>query len=110
MDNSKDQYLTTKQKLKLAGIVFVIYWPIRQYINHSPLGWHTVKNDWPIWIVEVIVTVLFFVAWISLTEWLEKVIFKGRKIHFLNDFKWPAQLVTLVVAGFLAVLFNIGYH
>lgn len=110
MDNFNDKYLSTKQKLKLAGTVFVIYWPIRQYINHSPLGWQTVKSDWLIWIVEVFVTIIFFTLWLSLTEWLEKIIFKGKKVHFLNDFRWPVQLFILVVAGFLAISFNIAYH
>ena len=101
--------LTTSQKWQLALSVFVIYWPIRIYVNVSSLNWLLSLRYIPFWIVEISLTVLFFFAWITVTEWLQKRLFKQFGDGFLIEFKIPAQLATLVIASALAVVFNTAY-
>jgi hypothetical protein len=110
MNSPSVRYLTIPQKVRLALSVFAIYWPIRLYINTDSLNWNTVQEDWPIWIVEFIVTVLFFTFWLSVTEWLEQQFVGWLKGDFLLEFKLSAQLVSFLVAAALAVVFNEGYH
>lgn len=101
--------LTASQKWQLALSVFVIYWPIRLYVNVSSLNWLFSPRYIPFRIVEISLTILFFFAWITVTEWLQQRLFKQFGQGLLIEFKIPAQLATLAVASALAVVFNIGY-
>ena len=101
--------LTNRQKWQLALSVFVIYWPIRLYVNTSNLSWLLSVRNIPFWIIETILSVLFFYAWISVTEWLQQRLFKQFGEGFLIEFKLPAQLATLAIASALALCFNFGF-
>lgn len=98
--------LTLRQKAQLALSVFLIYWPIRLYVNVSTFSWAFLWGVLPLWAIEIPLTIFFFFCWISLTQWL------------LNRFQlWSGaltngwtQLSLLVVAGVLAVIFNLGFH
>ncbi|WP_461134360.1 sensor histidine kinase [Spirosoma lituiforme] len=102
--------LTTSQKWQLAISVFVIYWPIRLYVNVSSLSWLLMGRNIPFWILETILTVLFFFAWLTVTEWLQQVLFKRFGEGFLIEFKIPAQLATLFIASTLALIFNFAFY
>jgi two-component system, LytTR family, sensor kinase len=102
--------LTFSQKARLAASIFAIYWPLRIYLNVDSWNWLMIQRGWMVWIIEVPLTILFFIGWLSVTEWLEARIFKRPAQDFLIDFKWPAQVATLVIASALAVLFNLGFH
>ena len=101
--------LTARQKWQLALSVFVIYWPIRLYVNIALISWPMIVHSIPFWILEILLSILFFYAWISVTEWLQQLLFNWFGEDFLIEFKIPAQLVTLAVASALAVVFNIGF-
>lgn len=101
--------LTNRQKWQLALSVFVIYWPIRLYVNTSNLSWLLSVRNIPFWIIETILSVLFFYAWISVTEWLQQRLFKQFGEGFLIEFKIPAQLTTLAIASALALCFNFAF-
>ncbi|GAB3016696.1 sensor histidine kinase [Spirosoma pulveris] len=101
--------LTTSQKWQLALSVFVIYFPIRLYVNVPTLTWLLMARNVPFWIVETILTVLFFYAWLTVTEWLQQVLFKRFGEGFLIEFKIPAQLATLGIASALALVFNFAF-
>ena len=101
--------LTTSQKWRLALSVFVIYWPIRIYVNVSSLNWLLSWHYIPFLVVEISLTILFFFAWITVTQWLQQRLFKQFGEGFLIEFKIPAQLATLAIASALAVVFNIAY-
>ncbi|MFD2936642.1 sensor histidine kinase [Spirosoma flavum] len=101
--------LTTSQKWQLALSVFVIYWPIRLYVNISSLGWLLMVRNVPFWILETILTVLFFYAWLTVTEWLQQRLFNIFGEGFLIEFRIPAQLATLVIASALALVFNFAF-
>ncbi|GAB3971164.1 hypothetical protein GCM10028806_20630 [Spirosoma terrae] len=104
--------LTNRQKWQLALSIFVIYWPIRLYVNIPAhyVSWNFLVRNIPFWILETILSVLFFYAWINVTEWLQQRFFKRFGDGFLIEFKIPAQLATLGIASALAVVFNIGFY
>ncbi|WP_338877180.1 histidine kinase [Spirosoma sp. SC4-14] len=102
--------LTNRQKWQLALSVFVIYWPIRLYVAIATFSWALIVRSIPFWILETILSVLFFYAWITVTEWLQQRLFKSFGDGFLIEFRIPAQLATLGIASALAVVFNIGFY
>jgi two-component system LytT family sensor kinase len=102
--------LTTSQKWQLALSVFVIYWPIRLYVNIGAWTQAMITRSIPFWILEIVLSVLFFYAWITVTELLQQRLFKQFGEGFLIEFKIPAQLATLAIASALAVCFNIAFY
>ncbi|MFZ4647391.1 MAG: sensor histidine kinase [Gemmataceae bacterium] len=105
MDLRPDQF-SLSQKAQLALRVFIIYWPIRLYLNIYAISWPFVLGVLPLWGIEIPLTIFFFFCWISLTQWL------------LNRFQlWSGaltnawtQLGLLVVASMMAVLFNLIFN
>ncbi|WP_018621773.1 sensor histidine kinase [Spirosoma luteum] len=102
--------LTNSQKWQLALSVFVIYWPIRLYVNIGAWTQAMITRSIPFWILEIVLSVLFFYAWITVTEWLQQHLFKQFGEGFLIEFKIPAQLATLAIASALAVCFNFAFY
>ena len=102
--------LTTRQKWQLALSVFVIYWPIRLYVNISNPGWALRVSRIPFFVMEILLSVLFFYIWISITEWIQRHLFDWFGEGFLVEFRIPAQLVTLLVASLMALAFNFGFY
>ena len=101
--------LTTAQKWQLALSVFVIYWPIRLYVNGATLSWLFTARNIPFWVLEIVLHVLFIYAWITVMEWLQQRFFHRFGEGFLIEFKLPAQIATVLIASALAVVFNIGF-
>jgi len=110
MTTSASFSLTLPQKIRLAVSVFAIYWPIRLFINLDRGSWPLLKYVWPLWLIEIPLTVLFLVAWLGVMEWMQETIFRRTRQDFLIDTQWPAQLATLVLAGTMAVAFNAGFR
>ena len=102
--------LANSQKWQLALSVFVIYWPIRLYVNIGAWTQAMITRSIPFWILEIVLSVLFFYAWITVTEWLQQHLFKQFGEGFLIEFKIPAQLATLAIASALAVCFNFAFY
>ena len=102
--------LSFQQKFKLAISVFCIYWPLRVYINVEVLSWKMAGFSLLLWIVEFVVTILFFIFWLSITELLQKTVFLKVKSDYIVDLKILVQLAILAVAGGLALIFNFGFH
>lgn len=110
MDATSPHRLTFRQKIRLATGVFLIYWPIRIFFNANGWNWSFVQDVWKIWLFEIPLTILFFVGWLSVTEWLEEKLFNRSGREFLITTNWASQLATLLAAGALAVLFNMMFH
>ncbi|GAB4023305.1 sensor histidine kinase [Spirosoma koreense] len=110
MDAVSSHRLTFTQKVRLAAGVFIIYWPIRIYYNMNGWNWTFAQDAWRLWLIEIPLTILFFVGWLSVTEWLEEKLFNRSGRDFLITMNWRSQLATLLVAGALAVLFNLIFH
>jgi sensor histidine kinase YesM len=102
--------LSTQQKWQLALSVFVVYLPIRIYINTSEFTWALLLKSFPFWILEAILSISFFFVWINVTEWLHRKVFRGFGEGFLIELKWPAQIFILLIASGLAVGFNMGFY
>lgn len=102
--------LTKWQKWSLATTIFAIYWPIRLYVHIDHFSIAFLQRMWPFWVMEIVVTILFFGLWLTVMEWIQQRFFSQMNREFLIEFSLPAQLATLVVAGALAVLFNIGFY
>ncbi|GAB3758772.1 sensor histidine kinase [Spirosoma pomorum] len=102
--------LSTQQKWQLALSVFVVYLPIRIYINTSEFTWALVLKAFPFWILESVLSITFFFLWINVTEWLHRKVFRGIGEGFLIELKWPAQIFILLIASGLAVGFNLGFY
>lgn len=98
--------LTTRQKWQLALSVFVVYWPIRLYVNISNLAWAFRPIRIPFFLLEIVLLLLFFFLWIGITEWIQRRLFSWFGEGFLIEFRVPAQLTTLFTAITLAVMFN----
>ncbi|GAA4419695.1 hypothetical protein GCM10023187_54250 [Nibrella viscosa] len=110
MESSVPLNLSLSQKVRLATTVFAIYWPIRLYINIDRWDWFTFRYVWVLWLLEIPLTILFITGWLSVTEWLEEKFTSRTRRDYLIDVKWPAQLATFLIAGALAVMFNVGFH
>ncbi|MVM32805.1 histidine kinase [Spirosoma sp. HMF4905] len=101
--------LTTSQKWQLALSVFVIYWPIRLYVNGATVDWLFSPRNIPFWVLEISLIILFLYAWLTVTEWLQQRFVSRFGDGFLIEFKIPAQIATLLIASALAVVFNLGF-
>lgn len=110
MDSTSSHTLTLKQKALLAAGVFAIYWPIRIYYNINEWDWGFVRGAWGIWLIEIPLTILFFIGWLSVTEWLEEKLFNRSGREFFINMNWSSQLATLLVAVTLAAVFNVVFH
>lgn len=110
-NNTMSYRLTNLQKWQLALSVFVIYWPIRLYANGTTFSWFFSLRQLPFWMLEIILSILFFYAWITVTEWLQQYFFKRFRLGegFLIEFRIPAQVATLIIASTLAVSFNSAF-
>lgn len=109
MDSSAPLKLTVSQKVRLATGVFAIYWPIRLYFNVDHWTGSFVQGSLLLWLIEIPLTILFFTGWLGVTEWLEEKLVTRPGRDFLIDVSWPAQVATLLVAGALAVVFNVVF-
>lgn len=106
MSLSSTNYLTGNQRIRLAISVLAIYWPIRVYVNISPLSWAVVGQNTPFLVLELGLTFALLLGWVVLMDELQ-----GRLLHRFGqadtgELRLPAQLLTLLVAVGLALVFN----
>ncbi|GAB3940155.1 hypothetical protein GCM10028805_01490 [Spirosoma harenae] len=101
--------MTAAQKWQLALSVFVIYWPIRLYVNGATFDWLFMAHNIPFWVFEILLIILFLFAWITVMEWLQQRFVNWFGEGFFIEFRIPAQVATLLIASSLAVVFNIGF-
>ncbi|GAB3493560.1 hypothetical protein GCM10027341_09000 [Spirosoma knui] len=101
--------LTTQQKWQLAFSVFVVYWPIRMYVNISNPSWAFRVTRIPFFVMEIVLSIFFFFAWLSVTEWIQRRLSSWFGEGLFIEFKIPAQLATILIASLMAVVFNFGF-
>ncbi|MFD2573859.1 sensor histidine kinase [Spirosoma soli] len=102
--------LTTLQKWQLALSVFVVYWPIRLYVNTSNPSWAFRVTRIPFFVMEIALSILFFFVWISVTELIQRRLSSWFGEGLLIEFKIPAQIATIVIASLMALVFNFGFY
>lgn len=102
--------MTARQKWQLALSVFVVYWPVRLYVNLAGAPSAVWVRAVPVFFMEIVLSVGFFFLWLSVTEWIQARLSDWFGDGFLIEFKIPAQLLTLLIASGLAVLFNVVFN
>jgi two-component system LytT family sensor kinase len=103
-------HLTIWQKAQLALSIFVIYWPIRLYMNIDQISGSFVVRSLPFWALEIPLTIFFFFCWVLVTDWLQQRVLHWFGSRALVEMKLPVQVGILLVASALAVVFNGGFN
>ncbi|MCE6991936.1 sensor histidine kinase [Dyadobacter sp. CY323] len=94
------------RKWLLGFALALIYIPLRTYINVAPGHFDYISNRLPLFGIEIAISTVFYTSWIYLVDWcLQKVAaFTGSNNSV--EFKLSNQLIALVPAILLAILFN----
>lgn len=101
--------LSPVQKVRIALSILLIYWPIRVYMNVGTLSWNIVWDNAFFFVIELFLTFLFFWGWVGLIDWLQERLLRRFGNDPSNALRWPVQLISLVVATGLALIFNAGF-
>jgi two-component system LytT family sensor kinase len=91
-----------------AGVAF-IYLPLRIYMNVLGIDQATFLHKFPLWVIELTITIIFFSLWIIVTEWLQHYIAGIWGEDVLDEFRFLNQFFTLLIAIGLAVMFNAAF-
>ncbi|MHA4739775.1 sensor histidine kinase [Dyadobacter sp. MSC1_007] len=98
--------LTNRQKWELGMGLAFIYVPLRVYMNvvqlDMPGFWHRL----PLWTMEMLVSIAFFILWINVIEWLQYFTARFLGEDFPERFRLLDQIFTLLLAIALAMVFN----
>jgi two-component system LytT family sensor kinase len=98
--------LSSGQKWKLANGIVFIYLPVRIFINNPSLDQHIFFAKAPLWAVELIINIIFFVLWINVIEFIQLF------FEWLDErvkLRLPSRLITFFVGIALAILFNFAF-
>ena len=98
--------LTLRQKIRLALSIAIIYWPIRVYVNISPLSWAVVGRNWPFFAVEGVLAFGLLLGWVWLMDELQEHFTRRFGQADTGDLRLPTQVITLLVAIGLALVVN----
>ncbi|WP_338877365.1 histidine kinase (plasmid) [Spirosoma sp. SC4-14] len=101
-----DNHLTLRQKIRLALSIALIYWPIRVYVNISPLSWAVVGHNWPFFLAEGLLIIGLLLGWVWLMDELQERLTNRLAQTDTGELRLTTQLVTLLVAIWLALLAN----
>jgi two-component system LytT family sensor kinase len=99
-------YLTLRQKIRLALSIAIIYWPIRVYVNINPLSWAVVGRNWPFFAIEGVLAFGLLLGWVWLMDELQGRFTRRFGQADTGDLRLPTQVITLLVAIGLALLVN----
>ena len=101
--------LSSGQKIRLALSVLSIYWPVRLYQN---LGWRpdVLLQKFPFIVMEGVLTFGFLLGWVYLIDRLQQGLLRRFGRGETGQLPLPAQLIPLLAASVMAVLFNIGFY
>ncbi|MBE9464439.1 sensor histidine kinase [Dyadobacter subterraneus] len=102
--------LSHKQKWKLGFGFAIIYVPIRIYINVTNYTVPLLLHKFPLWIIELIISGLFYTLWLNVIEWLQYYIARFPSSKNSIHYKFINQLLTLLIAIGLAAMFNIAFR
>lgn len=94
------------KKWLLGFALAIIYIPLRTYINVQHDIWHTILTKLPLFLVEILVSSIFFTSWIYIIDWGLKKLAGITGSDKSSEFQLSNQLITLVPAVLLALLFN----
>jgi two-component system LytT family sensor kinase len=110
MAQSRSVYpLSSRQKWELGAGVAIIYLPLRIYMNVLAIDQAIFLHKFPLWMIELTITIIFFSLWIIVTEGLQYYIAGIWGEDVLDEFRILNQLFTLLIAIGLAVMFNAAF-
>ncbi|GGM83941.1 hypothetical protein GCM10010967_14700 [Dyadobacter beijingensis] len=94
------------QKWLLGFALALVYIPLRTFINVPPEYYYTIPRNLPLFLLEILISTVFYTAWIYLMDW-----FLGKQAAFTGADKNPAfsirdQLIALIPAVILAFIFH----
>ncbi|WP_031526565.1 sensor histidine kinase [Dyadobacter crusticola] len=93
------------KKWLLGFALALVYIPLRTYINVQEDLWGTIIRKLPLFCIEIVISTIFFTSWIYLIDWILRKL-AGLTGSQPGEFKISNQLIALVPAILLAVLFN----
>ncbi|MBE9464455.1 sensor histidine kinase [Dyadobacter subterraneus] len=94
------------KKWLLGFALAIIYIPLRTFINVQHDIWYTILSKLPLFLIEILVSTIFFTSWIYMIDWGLKKLAKITGSDKSSEFQLSNQLITLVPAVLLAILFN----
>lgn len=106
MDALPSNYLTPRQRVVLAFSVWIIFEPIRIYQNVPFDRWDIIPKKSPFFLVEAILTFVFLLVWVYLMDRFQEGLSRRLRHENSGELRLPAQLISLVIAVFLALLYN----
>ena len=101
--------LSFAQKVQIALSVLLIYWPVRLYQNLPGLKVNFVVQKFPFLVVEGLLTFGFLLGWVYLIDVLQQRLVGRHGRAETGELRLPAQLIMLLAATGMALLFNIGF-
>lgn len=94
------------QKWLLGFALALIYIPLRTYINVPRNNWFIIIDKFPLFCIEIIISTIFYTSWIYLIDWFIQKLAIFTSSNNSSEFRLSNQLITLIPAILLAVLFN----
>ncbi|MCE7064971.1 sensor histidine kinase [Dyadobacter sp. CY326] len=94
------------QKWLLGFALAIVYIPLRTFLNVDDDVWGTVLRKLPLFSVEVVISMVFYTSWIYLIDWFLKKLTALTGSDRSAEFKISHQLIALVPAVLLALIFN----
>lgn len=94
------------KKWLLGFALAIIYIPLRTFINVQHDIWYTILTKLPLFLIEILVSTIFYTSWIYMIDWALKKLAELTGSDKSYEFKLSNQLITLVPAVLLAILFN----
>ncbi|MCF2489165.1 sensor histidine kinase [Dyadobacter sp. CY347] len=95
------------QKWLLGFALAIVYIPLRTFINVRVDFWTTILHKLPLFSVEILISTVFYTSWIYLMDWFLKKLPVLTGSERSADFKLSHQLIALIPAVLLALVFNI---
>ncbi|OIN57776.1 sensor histidine kinase [Arsenicibacter rosenii] len=110
MSSAKSYRLSVWQIAQLALFVLVVYYPILLYVNLPDRSWDFIMQALPYLLMQGGLMFLLYFFWIGIVEWLLQKLADRFGDQFMFEFKWPGQLVSIVVTICFAMFFNVIFH
>lgn len=95
------------QKWLLGFALAIVYIPLRTFINVQEDVWNTILRKLPLFTIEVLISMVFYTSWIYLIDWFLKKLTTITGSDRSPDFKLSHQLIALIPAVALALIFNL---
>jgi len=95
------------KKWLLGFALAIVYIPLRTFINVQQDFWNTIFTKLPLFCIEILISTIFYTTWIYLIDWCLQKLALLTGSDRSSEFKITNQLMTLLPAVALALLFNL---